>query len=172
MKKPSGGPIRARDSEVNYFTASGILFLLGMLVFLFMLVLCFRAKQPGSSRMLILLDGVEAVLLVYLALVYRRHRRILRKKLGYSRAAVDRHPDGTARLEFPVAGVRYCLDVPKEEKIEQNGMVNVWYDPDDPRNVFFGKKEPQKASPFALANIFLLLALSGVVNAVFYLFLF
>lgn len=51
-------------------------------------------------------------------------------------------------------------------------MVNIWYDPDDPRNVFFGLKKPEKASPFALSNIGILLSLSGVVNAVFYLFLF
>lgn len=172
MKQPSGGPIRARDSEVNYYTASGILFLLGLVVFLFMIVLCFRAKQPGSSRMLLLLDGVEAVFLLYLALLYHRQRRILRKKLGYSRAAVDRRPDGSSRLEFSADAAHYCLDVPREEKIAESGMVNIWYDPDDPRNVFFGKKKPEKASPFALTNLGLLVLLCGLVNAVFYLFLF
>lgn len=75
-------------------------------------------------------------------------------------------------LEFSVSGVRYRLDVPREEKLDGSGMVNIWYDPDDPRNVFFGLKKPEKASPFALSNIGILLSLSGVVNAVFYLFLF
>lgn len=81
-------------------------------------------------------------------------------------------PDGSAVLEFSVSGVRYRLDVPREEKLDGSGMVNIWYDPDDPRNVFFGLKKPEKASPFALSNIGILLSLSGVVNAVFYLFLF
>lgn len=172
MKKPSGGPIRARDSEINYYAASGMLFLLGLVLFIFMAVLCFRAQRPGSSQMLLLLDGLQAVLIFYLAFLYGRQRRILRKKLGYSRAAADRRPDGSAVLEFSVSGVRYRLDVPREEKLDGSGMVNIWYDPDDPRNVFFGLKKPEKASPFALSNIGILLSLSGVVNAVFYLFLF
>lgn len=85
MKKPSGGPIRARDSEINYYAASGMLFLLGLVVSIFMTVLCFRAQRPGSSQMLLLLDGLQAVLIFYLAFLYGRQRRILRKKLGYSR---------------------------------------------------------------------------------------
>lgn len=56
-EKPSGGPIRARDSEINYYAASGMLFLLGLVVSIFMTVLCFRAQRPGSSQMLLLLDG-------------------------------------------------------------------------------------------------------------------
>lgn len=170
-KQAPDGPIRARDTEVNYYTVCGLMFLLGMIVFFFMIYLCFRARRPGSTQMLILLDCVEAVLLIYLLLSWRQLKRILGRRLGYSRAAVDRHPDGSARLEFPVGSTRYCLDVPKEQKIEGAGMVNVWYDPVDPRNCFFGQNKPEKASPFGIANFGLLLTLTGILNLVFFLFL-
>lgn len=170
MKKEQGpGPIRARDTDVNYFSVSGLLFLLGLLMVIFLVVFCFRAKRPGSRELVLLLDACEAVVLGYLLLTYRRHKKILARHLGFTRAAVERLGNGGARLEFPVGAKRYVLEVPKEEKLEQSGMVNVWYDPVDPANVFLGLKAPEKASPFALANFGLLLTLSVIVNVIFFI---
>ena len=170
MKKEQGpGPIRARDTDVNYFSVSGLLFLLGLLMVIFLVVFCFRAKRPGSRELVLLLDACEAVVLGYLLLTYRRHKKILARRLGFTRAAVEQLENGGARLEFPVGAKRYVLEVPKEEKLEQSGMVNVWYDPVDPTNVFLGLKAPEKASPFALANFWLLLTLSVIVNVIFFI---
>ena len=148
-KQAPDGPVRARDTEVNYYTVCGLMFLLGMIVFFFMIYLCFRARRPGSTQMLILLDCVEAVLLIYLLLSWRQLKRILGRRLGYSRAAVDRHPDGSARLEFPVGSTRYCLDVPKEQKIEGAGMSMSGMTPSIPATASSARTSPRRPRPSA-----------------------
>jgi|GEM_PF-4635342 len=170
MKKQSQNqPIRAKDVEVSYYTVTGLLFLIGMILFIFMVVLCFNAKKPGTAQMLLLLDMIQAVLLVYLLLTYRSVNKLAHRRLGFSRGAVERRSDGTARLEYSVASVHYYIELAKEEK--SAGMVNVWYDTNDPKNIFLCNQKPKKASPFALANFGVLLFLSLVTNAVFFLFL-
>ncbi len=172
MKKQAPGqPEKAKDVEVGYYTVTGLIFLVGMILFVFMVVLCFNAKKSGATQMLILLDAVQVVMVVYLLLTYRHIKKIVEKRLGFSRGAVERPGDGSARLEYSVASVPSCMDLAKEEKVGSAGMTNVWYDPDDPRNIFLCNEKPKKASPFALANVGLLLVLSGIVNAVFFLFL-
>lgn len=121
--------------------------------------------------MLVLLDVLEAIPVAGLLLCYLRMVSICRRKMSYSRAAVERRSDGTARVEYPVGQRRYYLDLAKGEKAEDAGMINVWYDTKDPRNVFFGNKAPEKASPYGIANAGVLLTLSIVVNAIFFLFL-
>ena len=164
-------PIRAKDVDVNYYAVCGILFMLGLMLFLFMVVICFMAKKSGSTQMLILLDLLQAVPVLGLLVCYLRMAAICRHKMLYSRAAVERRPDGTARVEFPVGKLRYYLDLGKGEKAESAGMINVWYDSSDPRKIFFGNKAPQKASPYGIANLGVLITLSGIVNAIFFLFL-
>lgn len=164
-------PIRAKDVEVTYYAACGVLFLLGLILFLFMLVICFMAKRSGSTQMLVLLDVLEAVPVLALLILWLRTEAISRRKMHFSRAAVERRADGTARVEFPVGKLRYYLDLARGEKLESAGMVNVWYDGKDPRHIFFGSKPPQKASPYGIANAGLLLTLCGILNTVFFLFL-
>ena len=164
-------PIRARDVDVTYYAACGIFFLLGLVLFLFMLIVCFMAKKPGSTQMLVLLDLLEAVPLLALLLLWLRTDRICRRKMLYSRAAVERRPNGSARVEYPVGKLRYYLDLSQGEKLESAGMVNVWYDSKEPRNLFFGSKPPKKASPYGIANAGVLLTLSILLNAVFFLLL-
>ena len=79
-KQAPGGPIRARDTEVNYYTVCGLMFLLGMINFFFMIYLCFRAHRPGTPQMLVLLDCVQAVLLIYLLLSWRQSSRFYRRR--------------------------------------------------------------------------------------------
>ena len=102
-KQAPDGPVRARDTEVNYYTVCGLMFLLGMIVFFFMIYLCFRARQPGSSQMLILLDCVEAVLLIYLLLSVSFIRIATGKrgaaKIKYSEKPMKRSSQGAALLK-------------------------------------------------------------------------
>ena len=165
------GAIRARDVDVTYYAVCGILFLLGLVLFLFMVIVCFMAKKTGSTQMLVLLDALEAIPVLSMLLVYFRTNAVCRRKMRFSRAAVERRADGTARVEFPVGQQRYVLTISGGEKQGQAGMINVWYDTKDPRNIFFGNQPPRKASPYGLANAGVLLTLCGILNAVFFLFL-
>lgn len=163
--------VRARDVDVNYYAVCGILFMLGLALLLFMVVVCFMAKQPGSTQMLVLLDMLQGIPMLGLLICYLRMAAICRRKMKYTRAAVDRRTNGTARVEFAVNQVRYYLDLGKGEKAASAGMINIWYDPANPKHVFFGSKAPQKASPYGIANLGVLLVLSGIVNGIFFLFL-
>ena len=169
--KSVAGVRKAYDVDVSYYTICGLGFLLGLATFVFMVVVCFRSKDPGAMQMLVLLDGVMAIFCVYLLVAWLRHRAIFRRKLGYTKAAVERRENGTVRLEFPVGKQRYFIDIPGEERIDPAGMANVWYDTRDPRKVFVAMKEPKEASPFGVANMGVLITLSAIVNAVFFLIL-
>lgn len=172
MKQPKQtGAIRAKDVDVTYYAVCGILFLLGLVLFLFMLIICFMAGKSGSTQMLVLLDVLEGIPVLSLLLVYLRIDAVCRRKMRFTRAAVERHPDGTAKVEFSAEHQRYWLALSSGEKQGQAGMINVWYDTKDPRNTFFGNQPPRKASPYGLANAGVLLVLCGILNAVFFLFL-
>lgn len=169
-KQGPAGAIQAKDVDVNYYSVCGLLFLLGAAVFIFMIVMCFRAKNPGAAQMMALLDAVETVFCLYLFLAWLRLRSVTKRNLGFSRAAVDRRDDDIARLEFPVGSKHYYIDVPKST-VGEAGMVNVWYDPKKPENIFVTEKKPTKPSPFGLANMSLLITLTVIVNIVFFAFL-
>jgi len=170
-KTPKSDPIRAKDVDVTYYAACGVLFLLGLILFLFMLIVCFMAKKSGSTQMLVLLDVLEAVPVLTLLVLWLRTDAICRRKMQYSRAAVERRPDGTARVEYSVGKQRYYLDLSQGEKLGSAGMINIWYDGKEARNLFFGNKPPRKASPYGIANAGVLLTLCIILNAVFFLFL-
>jgi len=158
-KTPKSDPIRAKDVDVTYYAACGVLFLLGLILFLFMLIVCFMAKKSGSTQMLVLLDVLEAVPVLTLLVLWLRTDAICRRKMQYSRAAVERRPDGTARVEYSVGKQRYYLDLSQGEKLGSAGMINIWYDGKEARNLFFGNKPPRKASPYGIANAGVLLTL-------------
>ncbi len=162
--------IKARNIEVSYYAACGMLFVLGVACLVFMVVLGFRAKEAASGDMMMLLNVAGVGVIVIMLASYRRQQRFVAKNLGYSRAAVDRHTDGSSRVEFSIKSNRYYLDVPKGGLPEENGMVDIWYDPDDARNVWVGKK-PTQASPYGQSCAYLLLILICIMNVVFYLFL-
>jgi len=165
------GTLRARDVDVTYYAICGILFLLGLVLFLFMLLICFMAKKSGSTQMLVLLDVLEVIPVCSLLLVFFRTDAVYRRKMKFSRAAVERRADGTARVEYSAGQQRYTLTLSNGEKQGQAGMISIWYDTKDPRNLFFGNQPPKKASPYGIANAGVLLSLCGILNAVFFLFL-
>lgn len=162
--------IAAKNVEVSYYAACGLLFALGMICLIFMVVLCFRANEPASGDMMMLLSVAAVGLIIIILAVYRRQQRFVSKNLGYSRAAVDRHTDGSSRVEFSIQSQHYYLDVPKGGNLEESGMTDVWYDPDQPRNIWLGAK-PSKASPYGQSCAYLLLLLLCVLNFIFYVFL-
>ncbi|MEA4966005.1 MAG: hypothetical protein VB055_09315 [Oscillospiraceae bacterium] len=165
-----GGAVKARDAARSYCAVSALLFALGLVSVVFMVVLCLRRASVGSVDMLLLLDAMLLLLLLALLASYGRMRRICRKAPGYACAAVDRRPDGGARIEFSVDGTRYVLDVPKEASVPQAGMVNLWYDPACPRHIFLEKK-PAKPSLRCPACAGALLLLGGLLNVVFFFLL-
>lgn len=170
-KKEPTGAVRAKDVDVTYYAACGILFVMGLILLLFMLIVCFMARKSGSTQMLVLLDALLTVPVALLTAFYLRTNAVCRRKSRFTRAAVERRADGTARVEYSVGQQGYYLELAQGEKLGSAGMTNVWYDTKDPRNMFFGNKPPQKASPYGIANAGVLITLCGILNAVFFLFL-
>lgn len=162
--------IRAKNVEVDYYAACGLLFILGVACLVFMAVTCFRAKEFASGDMMTLLSAACVILIVIMLALHRQQQRFVIKNLGYSRAAVDRHADGSSRVEFSIKSQHYYLDVPRGGNLEANGMVDIWYDPDQPKRVWLGAK-PVKASPYGQSSAYLLLLLICLINFIFYIFL-
>lgn len=162
--------IPAKNVDVSYYAACGLLFVLGVACLVFMVVLCFRAEEPASGDMMMLMNVAGVGVIIIMLAVHRRQQRFVAKNLGYSRAAVDRHSDGSSRVEFSIKSKHYYLDVPKGGMPEQNGMTDIWYDPDKPNYIWLGAK-PTKVSPYGQSCAYLLLLIACIINVVFYLFL-
>jgi len=166
-----GKILRARDVSARYYGICGLLFLLGLADLLFMIVICLMAGHSGSTKMLLLLDVLWTVPVIGMMLCYLQTAAVYRRDIKNTCAAAERRSDGTVRLEYRVGQKRYGLELGKEKRVEAAGMISVWYDARNPRNVFFGSTPPQKVPLFWPANLGALLLICAAINAIFVLFL-
>ena len=169
--KTEGRLLCARDVVARYYTVCGLLFLLGLAALLFMVVICVLSRHSGSTKMILLLDAAELVPAAGLLICWLQMSAVCKRNTKQVCAAAERRSDGTIRLEYPVEQKRYYLELAMGKRTETAGLIPVWYDERNPRNVFFGSAAPEKASLYGLANLGMLLLLCAAVNAVFFLFL-